>query len=355
MAELPLIKEEKGLLKGVISPQEARYYKKLSDGGVHCLLCHHQCKIPKEEAGFCKVRRNVKGILYTEAFSNPCAVYTQPIEEEPFYHFLPGSMALYIATAGCNFRCKFCQNWLISQFVPNQTMNYYREPEDILELARLNGCSAINYTYTEPTIFFEYILEVAELAKKAGIKNICHSNGYMSEDPLLHICRYLDAICIDLKSFKKDFYKKICKADLDVVLNNLKIIKEQRIHLEIVTLVIPSINDDLEIIRSMCDWIVNNLSPDIPLHFLQFHPRYELEDLDVTSIDILEKARDIAISSGINFSYISNILTYPNRDTFCPRCKKSLIIRKGYIIEENNIVNGYCRFCGMKTPGYWGS
>jgi len=353
MAELPLTRIDDGLMRGVVYPREASYYKKLTNGDVQCLLCHHQCNIAKDKNGFCRVRQNKEGFLYTDAFSNPCAVYTRSVEEEPFYHFVPGSMALYIAIAGCNFRCKFCQNWLISQFSPSQTMNYLRRPEDILELAKNNGCSAINYTYTEPTIFLEYILEIAEFTKGVGIKNICHSNGYMTEEPLGHLCKVLDAICIDLKSFDKDFYKDICKADLTVVLNNLKAIKEEGIHLEIVNLIIPTLNDNLEIIRCMCDWIVKNLSTDVPLHFLQFHPRYKLDNLDVTPIDTLQKAKDIAESSGLNFSYISNVLHYLARDTICPQCKRLLVARRGYVIEENNIVSGNCKFCNKGIAGYW--
>jgi pyruvate formate lyase activating enzyme len=353
MAELPLVREEKGLVRGAVYAQEAMYYKRLPDRYVQCVLCYHQCKISPGEVGFCRARTNKDGTLYTFAFSNPCAVHVESIEKEPFYHFLPGTINLSIAIAGCNLRCNFCQNWLITQFSPIESMNYFRSPKDILELATINSCPTINFTYSEPTIFYEYMFEIAKLAKSSGIKNICHTNGLMNEEPLRNLCKILDAICVDLKGFEENFYQDICSGSLEPVLKNLKIIREEGVHLEIVTLVIPEINDNLAVIERMCHWIIENLGPDVPLHFLKFHPRYKLSNLNSTHLEILERAREVASSCGLHYSYISNIPAHPAKATYCPECKNILIERESNEIISNEIKDERCRYCNFKIAGLW--
>lgn len=353
MAELPLTREDDGLVKGAIYPQEALHYKKFPNQTVRCSLCYQECEILPDNTGFCRTRFNKDGILHTNAFSNPCAVYIEPIEKEPMYHFLPGSTTLSIAVAGCNLRCKFCQNWLITQFSPSESMNYIRRPEDIIELAGANACQAIDFTYSEPTIFYEYMIEIIKLARPLGIKNICHSNGLMSEEPLNNLCKFLDAICIDLKGFEESFYKDFCSGSLRPVLRNLKVIKEKNIHLEIVNLIIPNTNDKLDSIERMCQWILENLGPDIPLHFLEFHPRYRLDNLDSTPLKNLETARDIAVSAGLNYCYISNIPYHDAKSTYCPKCKKLLIEREINEVIKNEVVSGSCKYCNFKIKGVW--
>lgn len=353
MAELPLQKQEVGLVSGAVFPREALYYEKLTQGRVRCLLCNHRCEIPQERTGICKARTNKDGILYTSSFSNPCAVHVEPIEKEPMYHYLPGTMTLSIATAGCNLRCSYCQNWLISQFSPEESMNYFRSPGDILELARANSCPTINFTYSEPTIFYEYMLEVAEQAKSIGIKSICHSNGFMNKEVLLSLCKILDAVCVDLKGFEEEFYRNICGASLSPVLNNLKIMKSEGIHLELVTLVVPGLNDGLATIKKMCQWIAGELGPDTPLHFLKFNPRFKLKDADPTQLDILEKCRETALSCGLNYAYISNAPSDSAKITYCPQCKNKLIERSNNEAARCEIRGGMCRHCNSKIAGYW--
>lgn len=353
MAELPLVREEQGLTKGIVYPQEAMYYESLAGNYVRCLLCCHQCRISPGEVGFCRVRMNREGRLYTYAFSNPCAVHTEPIEKEPMYHFLPGTMNISIAIAGCNLRCNFCQNWLITQFSPIESMNYSRSPKDILELATINSCPTINFTYSEPTVFYEYMLQTAKLAKTSGIKNICHSNGLMNEESLRNLCKIVDAICVDLKGFEENFYRDVCSGRLEPVLKNLKIIKQEGIHLEIVNLIIPKLNDNLAVIERMCRWVMDNLGPDVPLHFLKFYPRYRLNDFDATPLETLEKSREIALSCGLSYPYISNIPFHPAKTTYCPQCKNILISREGNEIIKKEIKNGRCRYCNFKIAGIW--
>ncbi len=269
------------------------------------------------------------------------------------YHFLPGTTNLSIAIAGCNLRCSFCQNWLITQFSPVESMNYSRTPKDILELVRMNACPTINFTYSEPTIFYEYMFDVAELAKHLGIKSICHFNGHMREKPLRNLCRVLDAVCVDLKGFEEEFYRNVCSGSLETVLDNLKIIKQEGLHLEIINLVIPDINDDLSIIKKMCQWIVDNLGVETPMHFLRFSPRYKLNNLDYTPLEILEAAREIALSCGLHYSYISNIPIHDAKSTYCPQCGNILIERENNTVVKNVIENGRCKYCNFNIAGVW--
>ena len=350
-AELPLMREGDSAQKGRIFPQEAMYYRKLNNKLVQCLLCPRQCELSPGQTGFCRTRENREGRLYTNAFSNPCAVFPQPCEKEPLYHFLPGTMSLSIATAGCNFRCLFCWNWLISQFSPKQTTNYLRSPQDIIELAIMQGCASVHYTYAEPVSFYEYMLEISKLAKQTGIKNVYHSNGYINEGPLRQLCKYLDAVCIDLKGFSEEYYQETCNGTLEPVLKSLKIIREERPHLEIVNLIVPHKNDNPETIKKMCQWIVENLGPNIPVHFSRFYPRYRLKNLEPTPITTLEKAREIALSCGINYSFINNMPDHPGEDTYCPKCKKKIIDRQGYYVLENNLISGKCKYCGLDIAG----
>jgi pyruvate formate lyase activating enzyme len=333
--------------------KEALFYDKLENKIVQCKLCPRRCVIPNAKRGFCGVRENRDGTLYTLVFSKPVAVHIDPIEKKPLFHFLPSTTAYSVATAGCNLRCKFCQNWEISQAKPEELDFFYIEPSDLVKRVKDSGSPTIAYTYTEPTIFYEYMLETAKLARKAGIKNVMHSCGYINEEPLRQLAKYLDAANIDLKGFSDEYYAKLSDATLEPVLKALKILKEEGVHIEITNLVLPGYNDDEKTIIKMCAWIKDNLGQDTPLHFSRFFPMYKLMNLNPTPVEALEKARKIALDCGLNYVYIGNIANHPAENTYCPRCKKKLIERRGYFILQNNIENGKCKFCAKVIAGVW--
>ncbi|MBU4377003.1 MAG: AmmeMemoRadiSam system radical SAM enzyme [Candidatus Omnitrophica bacterium] len=333
--------------------REAMFYQKLGDKTVQCLLCPRQCILQDGVRSFCKVRENAGGTLKTLVYELPCAVHVDPIEKKPIYHMLPGSLAYSIATAGCNLRCKFCQNWQISQMAPEDTENIKLPCSTVIENAKRSGSISIAYTYSEPTVFYEYAIETAKLARKAGIKNIFKTGGFINAAPLDEICNYLDAANVDLKGFDKKYLGEICSEDLDTVLKGLLIYKRKGVWLEITNLVVPTLNDDMGTIKKMCVWIKDNLGGDVPLHFSRFWPTYKLKNLYPTPIETLIEARDTAMSVGLNFVYIGNIPDDPSNNTYCPSCKRLLIERKGYFIAQNNIVNSSCRYCSKKIPGIW--
>lgn len=333
--------------------KEALFYDKLDNKAVQCHLCPRNCFIPSGKRGFCGVRENRNGTLYTLSYGKLVTVHIDPIEKKPLFHFLPGSTAFSIATAGCNLRCKFCQNWEISQKLPEEVDYKYVEPAELIKKLQASGSNIIAYTYTEPTIFYEYMLETAKLARASGIKNVMHSAGYINEQPLRELAKYLDAANIDLKGFNNDYYAKMSEGSLEPVLASLKVLKQEGVHLEITNLVVPGYNDDDESIIKMCLWIKDNLGPDTPLHFSRFHPEYKLLGVILTPIETLERARQIARDCGLKYVYIGNVPAHPGENTYCPRCQKPLIKRSGFIITEINLINGKCRFCGEKIDGVW--
>jgi len=309
--------------------------------------------ISEGHRGDCRVRENRGGKLYTMVFGNPCAVHNDPIEKKPFYHFLPGTMALSLATAGCNLHCLYCQNWSISQVPPEKTDYYELPPEAIVELAQRAGSTSIAFTYTEPTIFYEYMTAIAKLARPLGIRCVVISAGYMNPEPVRQLCRIVDAIKIDFKGYSDEFYRKVCFATLQPVLDTMKIIHDSGVHLEIVNLVIPTLNDSEEMLRGLCRWIVDNLGPDVPTHFSRFYPMYKLKHLPPTPVSTLEMAREIAVEEGIKFAYVGNVPGHRWDNTYCPRCGKLLIKRLGFSVLENNIVDGKCKYCSEPIPGVW--
>jgi pyruvate formate lyase activating enzyme len=331
---------------------EARYYSQTARG-LKCRLCPTICNLKENEIGECRTRINLDGKLYCFAYGNPCAVHIDPIEKKPLYHFLPSSTAFSIATAGCNLACLNCQNWEISQRSPNETRNYDLMPEKVVEQCKKNNCQSIAYTYSEPIVFYEYTYDTSVLAKKEGIKNILISAGYINEDPLRELCKVIDAANIDLKSFDNKIYEMLNAGTLEPVLNTLKILKEEKIWFEITNLIVPEWTDDLEMIKKMCEWLVENEFQDYPLHFSRFHPTYKLKQLPVTPSATLEKAKQIAIDSGIKFVYIGNAPEIAADNTICPKCGKTIIERRGFTIISNNIIDASCKFCGEKIPGVW--
>ena len=338
---------------GLVEARPSPYGKPLAGKVVQCLLCPRGCMISSGKRGYCEVRENRGGRLYTLVYGNPCAIHIDPIEKKPFFHVLPGTLSFSIATAGCNLDCTFCQNWEISQEVPEKTYNFRLPPAMAVRLAQENQCASIASTYVEPTIFFEYMYDTSVLAKKQGVLSVCHSNGYMNPQPLAELCGYLAAACIDLKGFTEDFYQEMTEGSLQPVLNTIKTLHSKRIHVELVNLMIPTKNDDMEVVRWMCLWIKKELGPDVPLHFSRFTPQYKLRNLPPTPVETLERARGVALALELEYVYVGNVPGHPGENTSCPHCKKILIARRGYSILANYVVKGRCKYCGKRIPGIW--
>jgi len=336
---------------GTLRP--AMYWEKLPGKKVRCNLCFRKCIVGEGEIGFCRNRINKGGEYYTLVYGLPCAVQIDPIEKEPQHHMLAGSEILCIGTASCNFRCKFCHNWHMSQRDIHQTLNYDLPPEKIVELAIENKYPTISFTYNEPTVFYEYVLDIAKLAQKRGIKILFHSNGSMSPEPLRELLKYTNAVTIDLKGFTNKFYSEASSARLEPVLETLKIIKEEGKWLEIVNLIIPTLNDDPKDIKRMCEWIKKNLGDEVPIHFNRFSPTYKMQNLPPTPIKTLEEAKNIAKEVGIKYVYIGNVPGHEGNSTYCPKCKKRLVRRIHFTILENKIKEGRCSYCGENIPGLW--
>ena len=325
----------------------------LEGGEIQCELCPRRCRVSKGKRGFCRVRENRDGKYYSLVYGNPCAVHLDPIEKKPFFHLLPGTTSFSLATAGCNFQCKFCQNWEISQASPEDVYSYEMSPEVVVEKAKETGARSIAYTYVEPTIFFEYMVDTSLVAKKAGLLNVYHSNGFINPSPLRNLCKVLDAANIDLKGFTETFYRELCDGELSPVLETLKTLRKEKVHLEITNLVIPTKNDDLSVLKEMCLWVKKELGADTPIHFSRFYPLYKLKSLPPTPVSTLEKAREVALSTGLEYVYIGNIPGHEAENTFCPKCKKMIIQRTGYMIGEIHLKGGKCGYCGKPIPGIW--
>ncbi len=354
---IPYLTTQDSLLTSLNSAEalkEALFYQKLENKIVQCKLCPRQCVIPNGKRGFCGVRENRDGILYTMVYAKPVTItLDDPIEKKPLFHFLPSTFTFSLATAGCNLKCKFCQNWEISQRRPEELDYIYLEPADLVKKLQASGRPTIAYTYSEPTIFYEYMLETAKLARAQGFKNIMHSSGYINEAPLRQLAKYLDAVNIDLKGFTDDYYAKMTEARLEPVLKTLKVLREEGVHLEITTLILPGYNDDEDSMVKMCLWIKENLGEDTPLHISRFFPMYKMISLQPTPVATLEKLRQIALDCGLKYVYIGNVAGHAAENTYCPKCKRLLIERRGYFILENNIVDGKCKFCQEKIAGVW--
>jgi pyruvate formate lyase activating enzyme len=332
--------------------KEASYYDKLKQA-VQCRLCPHECVLGVNDRGFCRVRVYKDHKLYTLAYGNPCSWHIDPIEKKPLYHFLPTTTAFSIATAGCNFRCLNCQNWEISQFRPEDTENADAMPETIIRAALVSRSQSIAYTYSEPSIFYEYMLDTAKLAKEWNIKNVQITNGYLNPDPLKELCKYLDAANVDLKFFTDELYKTVAAGTLEPVLNTLKILKKEGVWFEVTNLMVPTYSDDLEKVREMCKWLYKNIGPDYPLHFSRFSPEYKLTHLPPTPVRLLEDAREIAMEEGMKFVYIGNVPGHPAESTYCPNDGGLVIQRHGYAVRFMNFENGACKKCGEEIAGVW--
>ncbi len=348
----------KPLLSGNI-PESEDIYKKAAmfqeetARGIMCRICPNECVLKEGELSKCNNRKVHKSVLYTLAFGNPCSVNVDPVEKKPLYHFLPGSRAYSFATAGCNLVCLNCQNWSISQTSPDKTRNFDLMPEKVVEECIKNSCSSIAYTYSEPTSFYEYVFETATLAKKAGIKNIIKSNGYINAEPLKKLCGVIDGANIDLKAFSESTYLKLTGGKLQPVLDTLKLYKDLGVWLEITNLVVPTWTDNLDDIRKMCRWLSDNGFKRTPIHFDRFYPMYKLEQLPPTPVEILNSASQIASEEGLKFVYTGNAPGSEISDTKCPSCNTTVVVRQGYRIVSNTITGGKCSKCGQKIEGVW--
>ena len=286
---------------------ECRYYQKLEGGVVECLLCPHHCRIADGKTGICGSRRNQGGVLFSEVYAKPCALAIDPVEKKPLYHFHPGTKCLSIACTGCNFRCLNCQNHDISQASPNEVDHYDLSPNDVVALCLKHQCPGIAYTYTEPLTYIEYITDTARLAHDAGLWNILVTAGYVCQQPLADLLPFIDAANIDLKSFSDDIYRKVSGGRLSTVLDTILAMKQAGVWIELTNLVIPTVNDDMDMIRRMCRWLVDNGLADAPLHFSRFFPRYKMNDIPPTPLHTLQAAKQVALEEGLRNVYLGNV------------------------------------------------
>jgi len=337
----------------VTRAKEAYLYKELDKRKVQCNLCAHRCVINSGKKGICKVRENSSGILYTKVYGKTITQNIDPIEKKPLYHFYPGSKAYSIATPGCNFYCRFCQNWDISQITNDEILKSGQEatPEQIVLNAKQAECQSIAYTYTEPTIFFEYSYDTARMAHEDGLKNIYVTNGYMTHEMLEMISPYLDAINVDLKAFRDKTYRQFTGARLQPVLDSLKKIKQLGIWLEVTSLIIPGVNDDRQEIRDMANFVAKELGVDVPWHISRFFPAYKMKEVPATPLQILLMAREIGLEEGLHYVYPGNIEDNEYMNTTCPQCGQLLIERTDFGIVKNNIKDDCCPNCGRKIAG----
>jgi pyruvate formate lyase activating enzyme len=320
---------------------------------VRCLLCAQGCDIPTGRSGKCRARANVNGELRSLVYGHPAAVHLDPIEKKPFYHFLPGSSALSLGTSGCPLRCRFCQNWELSQSTPGDLEAPLTSASDMADQAVARRAPVIAFTYNEPTVFVEYVLDVAAAAATRGIRSVMVSCGFAKEAPLGDICRALSAVKIDLKGFSEEFYRQVCGAELQPVLRSIKQVAKSGKHLEIVNLVVPTLNDSEKSLQGLATWVAGELGPDVPVHFNRFYPGYQLMNLPPTPVSTLEHARNIAMARGIRYAYVGNVPGHPGNHTYCPSCKKAVILRENSFVSEMHLKKGACRYCGQQIAGVW--
>jgi len=335
------------------SLKEADYYEQMADGRVRCTLCPNFHILNKGELSFCFTRINRNGKLITLAYNNPCILNVDPIEKGPFYHIRPGTNTVALAIGGCNLRCLYCQNWNIAMERPDRLKNLDLPKEKILDSAREKECKTILFSFTEPTVYPEYVKEVTAFTFSHGIKNVICTAGFVNPTPLKDLCKNVEGFAVTLKAFNDKFYQKICGQNLAPVLKSLEVIKAEKRWLEIVNLIVPSYNDDMKVIKEMCEWIKKNLGEDTPIHFGRFVPEYKLKDLPPTPVNTIDDALKVGKDAGLKYVYSFNVAPHDGNNTYCPACKKAVIKRLAFKILENNLPNGKCKFCNQKIAGVW--
>ena len=333
--------------------REGHRYKKTSNGKVVCGICPNRCILAEGDRSVCRSKVNVDGKLYSLTYGNPCAANIDPIEKKPLFHFKPKTKAFSIATAGCNFRCLNCQNYEISQAKPQEVRTIELFPQDVVKETQRAGAECIAYTYSEPITFYEYMIDTARIAKENQIYNLLISNGYINRKPLVELCEVLDGANVNIKSLSDDIYRKLNGGRLQPVLNTFKTMHAQGVHFEMTNLVVPGYVDNDDMVKEMCRWILTNLGPDYPLHFLRFFPRYKLNRIPPTPVSTLERLRNLAIREGIRYVYLGNVPNHEGTHTYCHNCKKLLIKRQGYFIPQYNLAGNQCKYCNTVIPGVW--
>jgi pyruvate formate lyase activating enzyme len=330
-----------------------RFYRTLAEGRAQCEVCYRRCVIQPDRLGFCNNVKNVGGKCYSLIYGLPCALQADPIEKEPAFHMLPGATIFCTATAMCNYRCKFCQNWEFAQRTLWEVLNTPATPEEVVAMALEKECQAVSFTYNDPIVFYDFMLDIAQLARQEGLKALCHTNGSLTPRAMEALLQVLDAIVVDLKGFTNEFYQRVTKAELMPVLDALRVIKASGKHLELVHLIVPGLNDDPDDIRRMCVWIADNLGYQVPVHFIRFFPAYKLQRLPPTPVETLEQAIAIADDVGLQYVYIGNIPAHERNSTFCHNCGNRIIERVYFFVTSMNMEGGKCGFCGEAIPGLW--
>jgi pyruvate formate lyase activating enzyme len=333
--------------------REALYFEKLEHKKIRCTLCPRECVIDDLERGYCGVRENRDGTYYTLVHSRPCTYHADPIEKKPLFHVLPGTLAFSIATAGCNVNCKMCQNWEISQARPEQIRSIYMPPKKVAEMAKEYDCRTIAYTYSEPIIFYEYMMDTVEAGHNENVLSVVVTGAYINEKPLRKLCKAVDAIKVDLKAYSEKFYREIVGGELQPVLDALVTMRDEGVWTEIVYLVVPTLNDDDDEFRNMAKWVRANLGADVPVHFTRFHPQYLLKNLPPTPVNTLERAKEIADAEGLHYVYLGNVPGHSAENTYCPGCGRAVITRLGYTIRSIEVEKGACVHCGHEIAGRW--
>jgi len=330
----------------------AMHWEARAGGMVRCGLCPHRCMLSEGQIGICRARKNEGGKLYSLVYGKLAAAHVDPIEKKPFFHVLPASKSFSIATPGCNMRCLFCQNWEIAQAFPWDVQTTDVAPDQVVEAALKSGARSIAFTYTEPIIYYEYMLDIAKRARQRGLKTVVVSNGFINPEPLKELLEFIDAYKVDLKAFNDRFYDEFTGGDLESILRTLKIIRESGVWLEIVTLLVPGQNDSEEEVRKLARWVKENLGPDVPLHFSRFHPQHKLRTLPPTPVQTVIRAREIAVEEGLHYVYTGNVRHPEGESTYCPETGELAIERQGYFVVRNNLKDGKCP-SGCRVPGVW--
>jgi pyruvate formate lyase activating enzyme len=330
----------------------AKWWKATDDGRILCTLCPRYCKIGEGQAGFCYIRKNVQGKLISTGYGHPTGFAIDPIEKKPLSHFLPGTSILSFGTAGCNLGCKFCQNWSMSKAKLDDMNALDVPPEGVVQLAKKHHVPSIAYTYNDPTIFGEYVIDISQMAREEGIRSVMVTNGYIDKEARKEVYAYIDAANVDLKAFTDRFYHKLTFSHLNDILDTLIwLYHDTNVWIEITTLLIPDENDSSQEIEQMCNWILNNLSASVPLHFTAFHPDFKMRNKPRTPESTLRRARDIALKAGIKYCYVGNVFDREGQTTYCPKCQTPVIERNWHSIISNKLKDGKCYKCGYKIAG----
>lgn len=332
---------------------EALWWEHADGDRVRCLLCPRHCLASPGRSGWCGVRMNENGRMVSLVWGSPCALHLDPIEKKPFFHFLPGASAFSLSAVGCNLACKFCQNWTISRARPGEVETRELLPGDVVDMAARAGAEAIAFTYGEPVVWWEYAADISRLARERGLRPVVVTGAFIEHEPIRALCDLVDAVKIDLKAFDDGYYRDICSGRLQPVLDAIETVRRSDAWLELVYLVVPTLNDDPADIERMSRWLVERIGPDVPLHFSRFFPHYRLRDLPPTPVETLERSRKIAMAAGMKFVYVGNVPRHEGENTRCPSCGETVLSRRGYRLVDVLLDDGRCPSCGAEVPGVW--